>query len=204
MSPRVFAWWRHQMETFSALLALCAGNSPVPGEFPGQRPVTRSFDVFFHLRQNKRLMSMRLFNLPCIQNNVRIQRRTTIKAEIKWPPFPNGTMTIYVRILLNQRSASIGLDFGLHESGIITSAMVSQITNLTIVYSTVYSGAEQRKPQSSTSMAFVRGIHRWPVNSPHKEPVTRKVFPFDDVIMCFVRTGDKPLSEPVMAWFIGA
>ena len=49
------SWWRHQMETFSALLAICAGNSSVPGEFPAQRPVTRSFDVFFDLRQNKRL-----------------------------------------------------------------------------------------------------------------------------------------------------
>ena len=49
------AWWRHQMETFSAWLAICAGNSPVPGEFPAQRPVTRSFDVFFDLRLNKRL-----------------------------------------------------------------------------------------------------------------------------------------------------
>ena len=49
------SWWRHQMETFSALLAICAGNSPVTGEFPTQRPVTRSFDVFFDLRQNKRL-----------------------------------------------------------------------------------------------------------------------------------------------------
>ena len=49
------SWWRHQMETFSALLALCAGNSPVTGEFPSQRPVTRSFDVFFDLRLNKRL-----------------------------------------------------------------------------------------------------------------------------------------------------
>ena len=47
--------WRHQMETFSALLTICAGNSPVPGEFPAQRPVTRSFDVFFDLRLNKRL-----------------------------------------------------------------------------------------------------------------------------------------------------
>ena len=43
-------WWRHQMETFSALLALCVGNSPITGEFPTQRPVTRSFDVFFALR----------------------------------------------------------------------------------------------------------------------------------------------------------
>ena len=49
------SWWRHQMETFSALLAICAGNSPVPGEFPTQRPVTRSFDVFFDLCLNKRL-----------------------------------------------------------------------------------------------------------------------------------------------------
>ena len=49
------SWWRHQMETFSALLALCAGNSPVTAEFPSQRPVTRSFDVFFDLRLNKRL-----------------------------------------------------------------------------------------------------------------------------------------------------
>ena len=48
-------WWRHQMEIFSALLAICAGNSPVPGEFLAQRPVTRSFDVFFDLRLNQRL-----------------------------------------------------------------------------------------------------------------------------------------------------
>ena len=53
-------WWRHQMETFSALLAICAGNSPVPGEFPKQRPVTRSFDVFFDLRLNKWLSKQSL------------------------------------------------------------------------------------------------------------------------------------------------
>ena len=50
-----FSWWRHQMEIFSTLLALCAGNLPVTGEFPSQRPVARSFDVFFDLRLNKRL-----------------------------------------------------------------------------------------------------------------------------------------------------
>ena len=48
-------WWRHQMETFSASLAICAGNSPGTGEFPTQRPVTRSFDVFFDLRPYKGL-----------------------------------------------------------------------------------------------------------------------------------------------------
>ena len=50
-----WAWWHHQMETFSALLAFCAGNSPVPGEFHAQSPVTRSFDVTFDMRLNKRL-----------------------------------------------------------------------------------------------------------------------------------------------------
>ena len=63
------------------------------------------------------------------------------------------------------------------------SLMASQITSLTIVYSTVYSDADQRKLQSSASLAFVRGIHRGPVNSPHNWPVTRKKFPFDDVSM---------------------
>ena len=70
-----------------------------------------------------------------------------------------------------------------HYSDVIMGAMASQITSLTIVYSTVYSDADQRKHQSSASLAFVRGIHRWPVNSPHKWPVTRKMFPFDDIIM---------------------
>ena len=62
-------------------------------------------------------------------------------------------------------------------------AMASQIISLTFVFSTVYSGADQRKHQSYASLAFVRGIHRWPMNSPHKWPVTREMFPFDDVIM---------------------
>ena len=68
-------------------------------------------------------------------------------------------------------------------------SIASQITSLTIVYSTVYSDAVQRKHQSPASLAFVRGIHRRPVrspvNSPHKWPVTRKMFPFDNVIMNF-------------------
>ena len=65
----------------------------------------------------------------------------------------------------------------------------------TIVYSTVYSGSNQRKHQSSSSLAFVRGIHRWPVNSPHKWPVTRKMFPFDDVIM------EWPLLSAAQWWW---
>ena len=61
-----------------------------------------------------------------------------------------------------------------HYNDVTMRAMASQVTSLTIVYSNVYSGTDQRKHQSSTSLAFVRGIHRWPVNSPHKGPVTCK------------------------------
>ena len=73
-----------------------------------------------------------------------------------------------------------------HYNDVIMSTVVSQITSLTIVYSTIYLGAHQRRHQSSASLAFVRGIHRWPVNSPHKRNVTRKMFSFDDVIMSIV------------------
>ena len=70
-----------------------------------------------------------------------------------------------------------------HYDDVTMTATASLITSLTIVYSTVYSSADQRKHQSSASLAFVRGIHRRPVNSPHKWPVTRKMSPFDEVIM---------------------
>ena len=96
---------------------LC-GDSPVTGEFPSQRTVTRSFDVVFD-----RCLSERF------------------------------------------------------------ETIASQITSLAIVYSAVYSDADERKHQSSASLAFVRGVHRGPVNFPHKWPITRKMFPFDDVIM---------------------
>ena len=71
----------------------------------------------------------------------------------------------------------------IHYSDIIMSTMSSQITGVSIVYSIVCSGAEQTKHQNSASLTFVRGIHRWPVNSLHKWPVTRKMLPFDYVIM---------------------
>ena len=77
-----------------------------------------------------------------------------------------------------------------HYRDVIMSAMASQITSLTIVYSTVYSGADQRKHQRSALLAFVRGIQRWPVNSSHKGPVTRKMFLFHDVIMGMKNSSD--------------
>ena len=71
----------------------------------------------------------------------------------------------------------------IHYNDVIMSALVSQITGVSIVCSSVGSCADKKKHQSSAALAFVWGIHRWPVNSLHKEPVTRKMFPFDDVIM---------------------
>ena len=73
----------------------------------------------------------------------------------------------------------------IHFYDVIMSTMASQITSLTIVYSTVYARCRSKKLQTSASLAFVRGIHRSPVNSPHKRPVTQKKFPFDGTIINF-------------------
>ena len=81
-----------------------------------------------------------------------------------------------------------------HYDDVIMDAIASQITSLTIVYSSVYS--DQSKHQSSASLAFVWGIHRGPVNSPHNWPVTGKMFPFDDVIMmCTIYIENKDPNE---------
>ena len=84
----------------------------------------------------------------------------------------------------------------LHYKDVIMGAIASQITSLAIVYSIVYSDADQRKHQSSAPLAFVWWIHRGPVNSPHKWPVTRKMFPFDDGIVHKVRN-NRYLSERI-------
>ena len=90
----------------------------------------------------------------------------------------------FVFILRNNEVCHIhGVIRVLHYSDVIKGTMASQITSLTIVYSTIYSGADQRKHHSSASSAFVMGTNGWPVNSTHKGPVTRKMFPFGDVIM---------------------
>ena len=87
-----------------------------------------------------------------------------------------------------------------HYNDVIMGAIASQITSLTIVYSTVHSGADQTKHQSSASLAFVWEIHRWPVNFPHKWPVTRKMFPFDDVIMMNCKFGSSNTWPWMISW----
>ena len=75
----------------------------------------------------------------------------------------------------------------IHYNDVIMGTIAYQITSLTIVYRTVYSDANQSEHQSSASLAFVRGIHRGPVNFPHKWPVTRNMFLFGDVIILRIR-----------------
>ena len=84
---------------------------------------------------------------------------------------------------VSKRGPEPGTITVVHYDDVIMTMLASQITSLTVVYSIVYSGVNQRKHQSSASLAFVREIHRGPVNFPHKWPVTRKMFPFDDIIM---------------------
>ena len=88
------------------------------------------------------------------------------------------------------------VDISQYYSDVIMSGMVSHITSLTIIYSTVYSGADQRNHQSTVSLAFVWGIHRWPVNSPHKGSVTRQMLLFDDVIMA------RPKKQHLMCYLL--
>ena len=168
---------------FCVIGSLC-GEFTGPDEFPTQRPVTRSFDVFFDLRLNKRLSKHPWgwwFETPSW--SLWRHRNATL---LYW----HWSSTI-APVLVNQH-CGIRLN---HYDDVIMSAIASQITSLTIAYSTVYSGADQRKHQSSASLAFVWGIHRGPVNSPHKWPVTRKMFPFDDDIMRMLWTNNCCLEK---------
>ena len=102
-------------------------------------------------------------------------KRKSFEIGPKWPgQNPRLLHTPINQIATGTRAADITVTIG---------AMASQITSLPIVYSNVYSGADQRKHQSSKSLAFVRGIQQWPMNAPQKWPVTRKMFLFDDIIM---------------------
>ena len=95
------------------------------------------------------------------------------------------------------------ISYNIHYIDVIMSAMASQITGVSIVCWTVCSGVDQRKHQSSASLAFVRGFHRWPVDSPHKGLVTRKTFPFDDVIMLKQIVRYKPEHAQKGFWLDG-
>ena len=162
-----YAWWHHQMETFSALLAFCAVNSPVSDEFPAQRPMARGFDDFFD-RLNERVSkqswgywsetsSRPLWRHCCRTDSVHHTRSYQAQCHESHPPiFVNGPLQLQWRH--NGRNS------------------VSNHQPDDCLLNRVF-----RRRSKKTSK--LRGIHRGPVNSPHKWPVTRKMFPFDDVIM---------------------
>ena len=118
-----------------------------------------------------------------------------------WWENNNDTETVSMSLCCHTQRICRNIIFSPHHGDVIMGVMASQITSLTIVYTIVYSGADQRKYQSSTSLAFVWGIHRWPVYSPHKWPVTRKMFPFDDVIMACRENLKKSDLNPVTGEF---
>ena len=155
------SWWRHQMETFSALLALCAGNSPHKGQWRG----ALMFSV----------IDARIKGWVNSREAGDLRRDRTHYDVIAMVLF---VVVIWPVIIV------LGWSIHLHHySDVIMGAVASQITIITIVFSTVYSDADQRKHQSSASLAFGLGIHQGPVNSPHKWPVMWNTFPFDDVII---------------------
>ena len=178
------SWWRHQMEHFPRYWPFV--------RVPAQRPVTRSFNVFFDLRLNKRLSKQSwgwwFETLPCpLWRQCNVMQVTVNPYLMKCPDFHQLKTHTYAVIpsypgycreghWISMGSPEIlWVTWQAHYNDVITSAMASQITSISIVGPTVGSGADQRKRQSSATLAFVWGIHRWPMNYPHKRPVTRKI-----------------------------
>ena len=104
----------------------------------------------------------------------------TYLHDSKWKPISGQGQSLRLTLSAEYLHDEICIQHGpfAHYGDVIMGAIASQITSLTIIYLTIYSDADQRKHQSSASLAFVQGIHRGPVNSPHKWPVTRKMFSF--------------------------
>ena len=170
----------NQRKSKIRVTGLCAENSPVNS--PHKWPVTRKMFPFDDV----------------IMDKVQIAVRTEVMCKVLCVPWGRDMKETLQLKTCMQNAATysvVSVPFD-----VIMSAMVYQITNLTIVYSTVYSGVHQRKHQSSSSLVFVLGIHRWPVNSPHKGPVTRKMFPFDDVILFHRILQDYFTGTGTMQW----
>ena len=172
------------VQKYITFLALCY-NPPLVCDKPVGKP--SSVKLIYWALRNK--LGWTLNQIRFIQENagrnLRLQNfRNFVQAWshnmlTQWGPI-NWGIIISNDGMSPVRHQSIS---GTHYDDVIMGTIASQITSLTIVYSALYSGADQSKHQSSASLAFVWRIHRGPVNSPHKWPVTRKMSPFDDVIM---------------------
>ena len=158
-------WWRSNRADQSTIPRLCESHSnmvylPYKTKTPNSSPVKVRFGYCLWVQGRKCA-----YYCHCSVANtiVRFSKLRTRYKNIRWCPTS-------IRVLW-------------HYNDVIMGAIASQITSITIVCSTVYSGADKKKHQRSASLVFVRGNHRGPVNSPHKKLVTRKMLPFDDVIM---------------------
>ena len=150
-------------------------NPPIIGGFPSQR-ATNAVSLEVSLKVLNKLSICRWFKARWWRKcgmNIMTRLLSRVQQILKEKVWPTGTL----------RHCNADRICMKHSDDVIMGSIAPQITSLTIVYSIIYSDADQRKHQSSASLTFVRGIHRGPVNSPHKWPVTRKMFPFDDVIM---------------------
>ena len=132
-------------------------------------------------------MQHKLIYFKCVYNahlHMLLSLQSVLPREYRNQQTGNRLMHLPSLLLIGMFYFSLDMgSFVLPNIDVVMKAIASLITSLTVVYLTVYSGADQRKHQSSASLAFVRGIHRWPVNSPRKWPVTRNMFLFDDVRM---------------------
>ena len=161
---------------------ICVGNLTIIGSDNGLSPGRRQAIIWtnagilliWHLRTNFSEILIEIGTFSYTKMHLKM-------SSGKWRPFCLGLNVLTRSQPYNKKL--VAMKTCMHYDDVIMTMLASQITSLTVVYSIVYSGVNQRKHQSSASLAFVREIHRGPVNFPHKWPVTRKMFPFDDVIM---------------------
>ena len=126
-------------------------------------------NIIYHSLQNVPISRSIIISFPC--------------CRCGWYVFVHCEVPIHSLVHNKSQPWQSYILIPIHYNDVIMNAIASQITGVSIIHSTVGSGADQRKHQSSASPAFVRAIQRWPVNSPHKRPVTREMFPFDGVSM---------------------
>ena len=179
---------------------LCAENSPVTDEFSAQWRNNERDGISNH-QPHACLLNWKYQSSASLAFVQRIHRwpvNSSHKGPVMRKIFPfddvimkrkcsNVDYFVTIGCTWGGHAQMIGMHDFVHYGDVIMGAIAFQITSLTIVYSTVDPDAHQRKLQSSASLFFVRGIHRGPVNSPHKWPITRKMFPFDDVFDVYLR-----------------
>ena len=195
-------WWRHQMETFSALLAICAGNSLVPGEFPTQRPVTRSFEVYFDLRPNKRL-SKQSWGWWFETQSRPLWRHRNVQVMIwhcliqwwlfYWRIYASLGLTELTRASMCQNSGFPWFNFRMGEPPIQSAPTWSRKFPLHAIYTTLirdcltwtwdvlFTWWRHQMESFSALLAFCAGNSSVPGEFPSQRPVTRSFDVFFDL-----------------------